>query len=904
MKLFPVLSFVLLLAVYTGSASALVTITAYPDSEYTKPSEVFGQGAIYFSATDSSHCCTELAASVENNLAVENITVWLNDNGIAPDNRAGDGFYYGVFWTGLNSTDAAKKYIYSDTGKALKISVSFSPISAGNKSLTTEFTRPTSPILNASFRDNAVYLSWTESSDQSGIEYYLLYRHTEPIDEGNFRKFSSTLLHGRNYTDRTLEDGKTYYYAVAAVDRVKTYGHLSNLANVSTPDVTTPRQITDLSLYQYAGKIYLNWTAPADNVGVEKYIVFKEKKMISSTKILFPYANTTGIYFTDSDIAHNDWLYYAVSAVDRNGNIAEPSNNTFVSVDKLPPGRVTDLAAAKKANGEVYLNWSPVESASKYKVYYSVYPITSSAGLGFSETTETYFSEFPSEPRYYAVSAADDYGNEADMSNRIFAEPDSTAPNAPADLAAEPHPNGTVTINWKPSGSADTAHYRVFRSDTFLTETKNTEYSDSNVPEGYHTYSVIPVDASGNAGRAATSSVYAKDTEVRLSVYHPGRELSVSQAQMAVFGFADQDSALSIENNGVSYGFVRGPDGNFTGYVNLTDGRNIVRVTAKDPAGNAKTFEATVTNKYVQPSYDMGGMMAKYTGKNITFDEKFYDTFFPSDPSIYSSDIFSGLVSLRNVDVLILAAAAILIVVIVLFSNKRTKKEILKLVGVKMQYEYKERNRLIDAAKRYVSSVPAEVLGGVRGKVDGLRVKSAEKDVTVLFADMRNFTHTSMKIGHEKTAQMLNAFYKEISDVVIKYGGAVNDLIGDSVFAVFNLEKECKNHLGNALKASQDMHSAMGRLSVSGHPRMYIGIGIKTGNVTAGTLGHPDALKYTTTGHVVNIAKRLSSAAKMGETLIDSDTYEKIKSRVDVVKMLPLKIESTVIDVFKVLSVR
>ncbi len=47
--------------------------------------------------------------------------------------------------------------------------------------------------------------------------------------------------------------------------------------------------------------------------------------------------------------------------------------------------------------------------------------------------------------------------------------------------------------------------------------------------------------------------------------------------------------------------------------------------------------------------------------------------------------------------------------------------------------------------------------------------------MTVLFADIRGFTHTASKIGHEKTAEVLDAFYKELGEIIIKHGGLVSE---------------------------------------------------------------------------------------------------------------------------------
>ncbi|MBL7206387.1 MAG: hypothetical protein ISS36_02180 [Candidatus Aenigmarchaeota archaeon] len=883
-----------------NAAYAEIVINTYSDSQYYGPTSIFSEGPVYFTVSDGSYCCdkTDVVIKSQN----ENITVAAYDNGIIPDKEPNDGIFFGVFHIGEGLADSAINYIRSETDEALEIHVSFSRISSGNRIIYTEFSKPVAVELSAEFRDNAVTLNWNPSSDISGIKNYIVYRHTEKFSESDISRISSFMTENTSYIDRSIEDGKIYYYSVIPVDNLNTKGQFSNIVEISTPDITAPKSITDLHYTQYRGEVTLKWNRPYDNVGIAKYLVYRDTLSIESPETQIPYAETDNIIYIDKNTNDGERFYYAVFAVDTLNNIARPSNNVLVEIDKTPPEKITDLEAHQRKNGEIFLNWS---GSDMYRIYYSIYPITSVNGLSNVIINESTFSDFPEKPMYYTVSAIDVYGNEAENSNIVFGDPDDISPNPPENLNAIAYSNGTVFLSWDPSGSQDVMYYDVYRTReneyVHITRTDEKRVFDRNIIPGTYHYIVKAVDGAGNEGESSVQ-VNVIDTEINLIILHPQNDISVSQAQILVLGSVDTDAEIEVENNGIVFDAMISENGNFAGYANLSDGENELKVKATDPAGNSKEQKLKITNRYVSASTDARKKIQEYIGKNITFDNTLFDELVESDPSLSGSDMFTTYVFTRTTEIVGFVILIILVVVVIVF-HKKTKKEIVKIVGTKLKYEYDEKSRLKNAATKYISAIPSEIIRGVKN----LRIKRVEKEATVLFADIRGFTNLASKLGHNKTADMLDIFFKEMADIIIKHGGSVAEYVGDRIYATFNLNKECNNHSHSAVKSSEEMHGVVKELNkkIFGvDNKMQIGVGIKTGKLVAGTIGHPEALKYAAVGDVVNIASKLSDSANAGETIIDEDTYKEIKDKVNVIRNSITLKGGKVINAFKILSLK
>ena len=142
----------------------------------------------------------------------------------------------------------------------------------------------------------------------------------------------------------------------------------------------------------------------------------------------------------------------------------------------------------------------------------------------------------------------------------------------------------------------------------------------------------------------------------------------------------------------------------------------------------------------------------------------------------------------------------------------------------------------------------------------------AERELCVLFADIRNFTNLSEREESARVSAMLNAYFTEWDELVSRYGGSVDKYIGDAVMAVFGVHG-ADSACDDAVSCSIEMLHRLGRLKASLAAAGLcvpddIGIGIDFGKVIMGDLGSRNRKNYTVIGDHVNVASRLESLCK------------------------------------------
>jgi signal transduction histidine kinase/class 3 adenylate cyclase len=132
-------------------------------------------------------------------------------------------------------------------------------------------------------------------------------------------------------------------------------------------------------------------------------------------------------------------------------------------------------------------------------------------------------------------------------------------------------------------------------------------------------------------------------------------------------------------------------------------------------------------------------------------------------------------------------------------------------------------------------------------------------EVTVLFADVRNFTARSEVLGPEGTFRFINGCLERFEPVVRRHGGFVDKFIGDAIMALFPGDPR------DAIAAAEGFHEEVRRFNAeqpSGALPLAIGVGVHRGPVVLGTVGGPDRLEATAIGDAVNVASRLEGITK------------------------------------------
>jgi adenylate cyclase len=175
---------------------------------------------------------------------------------------------------------------------------------------------------------------------------------------------------------------------------------------------------------------------------------------------------------------------------------------------------------------------------------------------------------------------------------------------------------------------------------------------------------------------------------------------------------------------------------------------------------------------------------------------------------------------------------------------------------------------------RYVSrEIRDEVMSG-RIPLDG-----EIKDVTVLFADLRDFTALVNTTAPKEAVTIINRYFSAMAQAIRQNQGLVLQYIGDEIEAVFGAPLSLDNHPSHAAKAALEMRQRLSlvnsELEQQGYAPIRHGIGIHTGSVVAADIGSPDRLSYALVGDTINLASRIQDLnKKFGTDILVSATTQ------------------------------
>jgi adenylate cyclase len=206
---------------------------------------------------------------------------------------------------------------------------------------------------------------------------------------------------------------------------------------------------------------------------------------------------------------------------------------------------------------------------------------------------------------------------------------------------------------------------------------------------------------------------------------------------------------------------------------------------------------------------------------------------------------------------------------------------------------------------RYISpQIAKEIVS--RADVGELRLGGEQREVSVLFADIRNFTTISEQLSPEATVKMLNTYLSAVADAVVQHDGIVNKFAGDNIMAVWNAPQFQTEHALLAVKAAWEAQQKVAELQQSDSRLLPVqfGIGINTGIALAGNIGSVGRTEYTVIGDSINIASRICSSAPGGEIWIGAETYNQTKDYIETEELEPQQVKGKAapITVYRVIS--
>ena len=186
-----------------------------------------------------------------------------------------------------------------------------------------------------------------------------------------------------------------------------------------------------------------------------------------------------------------------------------------------------------------------------------------------------------------------------------------------------------------------------------------------------------------------------------------------------------------------------------------------------------------------------------------------------------------------------------------------------------------ERDKVRNLLGKVISPEIAEEL--IRSDV---QLGGEEKEITILFTDLRGFTGLSENRAPGEVLEFLNEYLTRMTAVIDRHGGVVDKYIGDAIMALFGAPLELSDHASRAVACALEMIEELehnnAAFKARGWPQLAMGVGVHTGKVVVGNMGSKDRLNYTAIGDGVNLASRLESATKeFGVAIIVSEATMK-----------------------------
>lgn len=197
--------------------------------------------------------------------------------------------------------------------------------------------------------------------------------------------------------------------------------------------------------------------------------------------------------------------------------------------------------------------------------------------------------------------------------------------------------------------------------------------------------------------------------------------------------------------------------------------------------------------------------------------------------------------------------------------------------------EIMRRKRIVHMFKKYVAP---EVVEHISKKKDaGIVLGGENRNIAVLFVDIRGFTSLSESMRPEEVVEILNQYLSLTTEAILKNGGMLDKFVGDAAMGVFNAPLDLDDYIFRAVCAAWDMQAGADAIAEMCRSRFRknigFGIGVHCGEAVVGNIGCEFRMDYTAIGDTVNTASRLEGSARSGQILISADVYEAVKDRVE-----------------------
>lgn len=223
---------------------------------------------------------------------------------------------------------------------------------------------------------------------------------------------------------------------------------------------------------------------------------------------------------------------------------------------------------------------------------------------------------------------------------------------------------------------------------------------------------------------------------------------------------------------------------------------------------------------------------------------------------------------------------------------------------------YKARAAKMSIEKAFSKYVAPQVVKEIaRSGNYEIRLGGENRDVAVLFVDIRGFTPLSESLEPEQVVDILNSYLELTTNCIFRHGGTLDKFIGDATMAVFNAPFDTEDYVYKAVLAAWDIVQGGNKIEEQFVERygkhVGFGVGVNCGPAVVGNIGCDFRMDYTAIGDTVNTAARLEANAPRSKVYISHSVYEQVRDRITVEEVgeIPLKGKSKGVFVYSVTGI-
>lgn len=202
--------------------------------------------------------------------------------------------------------------------------------------------------------------------------------------------------------------------------------------------------------------------------------------------------------------------------------------------------------------------------------------------------------------------------------------------------------------------------------------------------------------------------------------------------------------------------------------------------------------------------------------------------------------------------------------------------------GLNMSYGYFVESRSKrELANLFGTYVPPELVDEMVKDPDSYNMQATNRELTVMFCDMRGFTKMSEQMEPTQLQALLTGVFSRLTMLIRANRGTIDKYMGDCVMAFWGAPVETTEHAHLAVKSAMEMANAVREINAehraSGLPEIGIGIGLNTGTMCVGDMGSNIRRSYTVIGDAVNLGSRLEGLSKVyGVDIVVSESAKKL----------------------------